>query len=72
MNPYKIQYPHGWLHVWPWTGDHVNVMPDCDLREHRTDLTCWCKPYFDEEDQLVIHNSADGREDFETGRRQMS
>lgn len=48
-----------------------HVYPLNDLREHEiSDKPCWCKPRI--EDGIVIHNSMDGREDYETGKRRPS
>ena len=48
----------------------IHVYPVGDLREHVTDGTdCWCEPEFDNLNNLMIHNSADDREAFETGGR---
>jgi len=48
-----------------------HVVPLDDLRDHVTDGTlCWCRPR--EEDGVVVHNSMDGREAFETGERKPS
>lgn len=48
--------------------DHV--YPLDDLREHEFDGTaCWCDPLYDEEFDLVIHNSLDGREEYARGRK---
>ena len=48
----------------------IHVVPRNDLQKHWITLGCWCNPQRDdEEDSAVIHNSADGREDYETGRR---
>jgi hypothetical protein len=53
--------------------DIWHVYPINDLREHITDgVECWCRPEYDEDENLVIHNSADGREQFETGERKFS
>ena len=50
------------------TQDVYHVVPVNDLREHVTDgLTCWCKPTLD--DGVIVHNSMDGRELVETGKR---
>lgn len=48
-----------------------HCIPVHDLREHVIDDegTCWCEPEFDLEYDMFIHNSADGREDYEEGRR---
>lgn len=45
----------------------VHVMPVNDLRPHDESLQCWCRPVDDA--GVVVHNSMDGREDFEEGRR---
>lgn len=52
-----------------WGGDMpIQVYPEGDLREHITDgHACWCGA--EEEDGVIVHNSADGREKFETGER---
>jgi len=52
--------------------DHYHVIPLNDLREHSSDSDkpCWCKPH--EEDGVIVHNSMDGREQFETGERKPS
>lgn len=60
-----------------WAVDHGNygakqVYPIGDLREHWLTRTCWCSPSYDEEDDIIIHNSADQREKFETGERKPS
>lgn len=48
-----------------------HVVPINDLREHCSDgEQCWCKPR--EEDGVIVHNSMDGREKFETGERKLS
>lgn len=45
-------------HVWPLD----------DLKPHVVDgLPCWCNPIDD--DGVIRHNSMDGREDFENGKR---
>ena len=48
----------------PW-----HVYPTNDLREHILSLDCPCMPILDEEDNIVIHNSFDGREAYERGER---
>jgi hypothetical protein len=49
-----------------------HIVPSDDLREHITDAgkTCWCHPVEDED--MIVHNSLDGREPFETGERRVS
>jgi hypothetical protein len=53
--------------------DKYHIVPTNDLREHRTDsgIHCWCRPKQDE-DGLIVHNSMDGREKYETGMRKPS
>lgn len=48
----------------------IHVLPLNDLREHQEDVACWCKPKPDAEDErVIVHNAADGRESFERGER---
>ena len=50
-----------------------HVVPLYDLREHEASVDCWCNPEPDDEDENVyIHFSADGREAFESGERKPS
>lgn len=51
----------------------LHVYPLDDLREHVIEgygEKCWCGVRVD--DGIVVHTSADGREDFETGKRKPS
>ena len=49
------------------------VWPVDDLKPHVVNGgRCWCHPKYDEQDDIVIHNSMDGREKFETGERKPS
>lgn len=51
----------------------LHVMPLQDLREHEESDKCWCSPEIDPEwPMIVVHNSADRREKFETGERKAS
>jgi hypothetical protein len=45
------------------------IIPLDDLSQHISGEGCWCEPEMDEETEMLIHNSADGREDYETGKR---
>ncbi len=49
--------------------ERQHVFPVNDLMPHNTDngAGCWCKPTIDND--VVIHNSLDGRELIETGER---
>lgn len=52
--------------------DIYHVVPVNDLREHSvdSDIPCWCNPR--EDDGVIIHNSMDQRELYETGERKPS
>ena len=56
--------------------DIIHAYPVNDLQDHDTDSRgkCWCKPEIQEEatGYVVVHNSMDGREDFEQGKRSYS
>lgn len=53
-------------------GESWHVTPVDDLREHETDgAPCWCRPKTTPEG-VVVYNSLDGRERFETGERRPS
>ena len=46
--------------------DIWHVLPINDLREHKESKDCWCIP-IEDEDGVIVHNSMDGREKYETG-----
>ena len=49
---------------------YTHTLPLEDIRDHEVGTTkCWCRPEIDEEFRIVVHQSADGREKFETGER---
>ena len=55
----------------------IHTYPLNDLKPHdlgdQTD--CWCKPRVEEFENgmcNVVHNSMDGREDYETGKRKLN
>ena len=52
--------------------DIYHVVPIDDLREHSmdSDKPCWCKPRTEE--GVIIHNSMDRRELYETGELKLS
>lgn len=57
----------------PETTGYSHVYPLGDLRDHIVSGTsCWCRPRVDDDDLVVVHNSMDGREKYETGERVMS
>jgi hypothetical protein len=59
--------------MWMAHADGRHVTPVDDLREHDAAAQCWCHPIEDDEcPGLFVHNSMDGREQFETGKRQVS
>ena len=53
-------------------GAVTHIIPCDDLWDHSLDADCWCCPNLDEEYWVATHQSADGREDFEAGRRKPS
>lgn len=59
-------------------GNIVHVVPQNDLRKHCTGMVtdCWCNPNLEVTGTgtgtVVTHQSLDGREDFETGKRKPS
>ena len=58
-----VKEEHGWKAL-------VHVYPVNDTRAHTTE-NCWCAPT-EEDGQIIIHNSADEREKFETRERKPS
>jgi len=55
----------------PYNTEHVHVIPLYDLKEHIPYPECWCHPTADDEEypEILMHHAADGREDFEDGKR---
>jgi hypothetical protein len=55
-----------WWHCYPVndTYEHVTSAP-----EGQGVLSCPCKPTFDPENNVIMHNSFDGREQYETKQR---
>jgi hypothetical protein len=53
--------------------DRYHVVPINDLREHNTDsdFICWCHPT-ENDDGVIVHNSMDGREKYESGERKLT
>lgn len=48
----------------------THVFPVNDLRPHYLHIGCWCSPTTDEQEpDVLVHSSMDGREHFETGER---
>lgn len=60
---------HGWFVV-P-EDDGVHVTPVADMRAHAPHKGCWCDPRIEDTEgaDVVVHNSVDERELFETGKR---
>lgn len=50
--------------------NYIHVLPINDLKEHDKNKNCWCRPNVDGD--VVVHNSMDGREKYETGERKPS
>jgi len=50
----------------------THVIPVDDLHDHEMSSECWCQPGLDHEHWVATHNSADGREEFESGMRKPS
>jgi hypothetical protein len=48
-----------------------HIIPLNDLRPHEPEMTCWCRPETNE-DNVAVHHSMDGREDFQSGARKPS
>lgn len=64
--PCQFNYAAGWLVIRPQNKDKSShVIPAGDLRAHECSGDCWCKPLIDDEDDLIVHNSMDGRERYE-------
>ena len=53
-------------------GRVTHIIPVDDLHGHEMSSDCWCQPILDHEYWIATHNSADGREDYENGRRKPS
>lgn len=54
-----------------------HVVPINDMRDHddyRSRGVCWCRPKIIEDgiSYIVVHNSVDGRESYETGQRKLN
>lgn len=50
--------------------DRWHILPVNDLRDHVEHDRCWCRPEWLDGDEIVlVHNSMDGRESYEQGRR---
>lgn len=60
-------YDNGWG-VFMLSGGDIHVAPLCDIGEHVLEKDCPCCPKENGEGEYV-HNSFDGREDYEEGRR---
>ena len=52
--------------------DTLNVIPLEDYRPHDNTEACWCTPRRDpDEPRVIVHNSLDGREQYERGELQL-
>ena len=50
----------------------THIIPVDDLHDHEMSSDCWCQPRLDHEHWVATHNSADRREEFESGARKPS
>lgn len=67
--PTSMEWGSSWF-VWEFAPHTIHhVIPEYDLGVH-FEINCPCRP--DEEGDIVVHNSFDGREDFQTKRRKKS
>lgn len=69
-----LNAPWGWQNLLDGEGT-LHVIPLLDDRSHSVSSTetCWCRPVADSTDgPMLFHNSSDGREEFETYRRNPS
>lgn len=58
----------GWLALAPFYPFPAEVIPINDLRPHAEGSPdCWCRPTM--QDGVLVHNSMDGREAYEQGRK---
>ena len=68
----------GWQTVTNRKAGWVHVVPKDDLKPHALTAQCDCQPVVEEADgvesalDLIVHNSFDGREAFETSERAVS
>jgi hypothetical protein len=46
----------------------THVIPAADAIEHQTYPACWCRPVWDDDAEMWVHHSADGREEREEPR----
>ena len=66
--PQQFDQHHGWVVIGA-KGKASHVIPFGDMRPHECSLECWCRPVLDEEDDVIAHNSMDGREKIESGAK---
>lgn len=62
----------GWSVFEKDDGSEVNVIPENDLRMHLYGTLCRCRPSKEVTDEgvpLYVHNSYDGREAYENGKK---
>lgn len=52
-------------------GGCCHIIPLDDIREHSVSSACWCDPH-EVDDGIWVHVAADGRQDFESGKRKPS
>lgn len=64
--PEQRDGPHGWI-VITAPGKSSHVIPMGDLKDHECTGECWCRPEIDDEDDMIVHNAMDRREEIERG-----
>jgi hypothetical protein len=53
---------------WALLSDPMEIMPFNDTARHDGGAACWCRPAINEDD-VIVHNAADQREDYVERRR---
>lgn len=53
---------------WALMSEPMEILPFNDTHQHRGGLDCWCRPHLND-DEVIVHNAADRREDYVEGRR---
>ena len=54
---------------WALMTDPLEILPFNDTHKHSAGITCWCRP-IENDDDVIVHNAADRREDYiERGRK---
>jgi hypothetical protein len=56
---------------WVMMKDPWEAFPTDDLLQHCKGVSCACHPAYNDED-VLLHNAFDRREDYETGKRRVA